>query len=149
MSGGLRRKARVLMVPPFAPNSESPDPASRRRKEPEPTPAQITKAMEFLRLALQYGPRLVREVEREAKAAGHARRTLTRARRELHVKKLPPDVFRGPWRMALQDDKAVAAYQQRKEAKNQRARQRQGNGRRRKRNGDSRKLRNEQLAPVP
>lgn len=109
------------------------------RKAPEPTLAQITKAMDFLSKALEHGPRLVREVEAEAKQQGHAKRTLARARHALHVKKLPPDEFRGPWRMALQGDQAVAAYQQHKDAKNQYARERQGNGRKRKRNESGRK----------
>lgn len=129
------------MAPPFADEGVSGagvSPAPQRRKEPEPTPAQITKAVAFLRDALKDAPRLVREVEAEAKRQGHARRTLSRARAQLHVKKLPPDVFRGPWRMALPDDPAVAAYQRRKEAKTRQARQRQGNGRKRRKRGGSR-----------
>jgi hypothetical protein len=80
----------------------------KHRNVPEPTPAQITKAVAFLHEALKNGPRLTRDVEREARDLGHAKRTLERARGQLHVKKLPPAVFRGPWRIALKDDPAVA-----------------------------------------
>ena len=143
-----------MATPPFDHNNgesepaEGTPPAPKRGKGPEPTPAQITKAREFLCEALGNGPRLTREIEREAKQQGHAKRTLDRARTNLGVQKIPPDTFRGPWRMALKDDPAVAAYKQRKETKTQQARQLQGNGRKKKGNG-GRKRHNELLVPVP
>lgn len=144
------------METPFDPNGaagsgQEPNSAlAKQRQDPEPTPAQITRAVAFLREALKNGPRLTRDVEREARELGHAKRTLDRARGQLHVKKLPPAEFRGPWRIALKDDPAVAEANQRKEAKKQQARERQGNGRkRRKRNGKRSQRSDELLAPLP
>lgn len=142
-----------MATPPFGSNEPEPEgrpaAASRSQKEPEPTPAQMSLAKEFLVRALKSGPRLTREVEQEAKQEGIAKRTLDRARSDMNVQRLPPDTFRGPWKMALKDDVAVTAYKQRKANKNQKARERQGNGRRRKqKGGGDRKQRHELLAPA-
>ena len=143
-----------MATPPFDNNNgesepaEGTTPAPKRGKGLEPTPAQIIKAREFLYEALGNGPRLTREIDCEARQRGHAKRTLDRARSQLHVQKIPPAVFRGRWQIALSDDPAVGAYKQRKETKKQQARQHLGNGRKKKRNG-GRKRHDEQLAPAP
>jgi len=126
-----------------------PDPAaSHRRKEPEPTPAQVEKAMDFLREVLAAGERLTTEVEAEARQAGHARRTLVRARNALHVVALRPQEFGGKHRMALPGDQAVETELKRKEDKKQQARQRQGNGRKRRQKKNGGKQKNQQLASI-
>ena len=102
--------------------------------------------MAFLREVLAAGDRLTTEVEAEARQAGHARRTLVRARNALHVVALRPMEFGGKHRMALPGDQAVDAELKRKEDKKQQARQRRGNGRRqRKRNGNGGKPKNEMV----
>src|ERR1051326_6843723 len=91
-SGGRQEKGRVLMTTPFeTTNGEPGEPKaeSKRSTAPEPTPAQITRAVAFLREALKDGPRLTREVEAEAQQQGHAHRTLVRAGREVTVTKPP------------------------------------------------------------
>ena len=88
------------------------------------------------------------KVERAAKQQGQVKRTLDRARSQLYVQRLPPNTFRGPWRIALQNDAAVAAYRKRKEEKNQKARQRNVNGRKQKRNRSIGKRGSPLLAPA-
>ena len=51
----------------------------------------------FLRERLAAAPVPAREVQREARAAGIAPRTLERAKSRLHVKSIRPDGFTGPW----------------------------------------------------
>src|SRR5689334_14572050 len=113
-----------MAPPPFEDHNPGEGSVSRHAKEPEPIPAQITKAVEFLSDLLRPDPQLTRDVERAARQQGHAKRTLDRARALLGVQQLPPEQFRGPWRIALKDDPAVAAYKRRKDAKHQEARQR-------------------------
>jgi hypothetical protein len=55
----------------------------------------------FLGELLAAAPVPAREVQREARAAGIAPRTLERAKSRLHVKSIRPDGFTGPWSWAL------------------------------------------------
>lgn len=94
-------------------------------------PTAISKAIDFYREALWTGPRLAREVIAEGKRQGHAKRTQDRARDRLHVQKIPPTTWQGPWLIALPGHPAIDESKQLREVKKQKQ-QRKGNGRRKK-----------------
>src|SRR5579871_6466056 len=117
--------------------------------DPGPAETKIIQTMAFYLVALEHGPRNPREELKEGLALGHAKRTQERARTRLHVQKIPPATWQGPWLIALPDGPAVKAARQRKEAKDQKKQKRKGNGRKqRKRDGSSRKPRDEVIAAL-
>lgn len=109
----------------------------------------ITRAMDFYRVALKDGPRPPREVLAEGKELGHTKRTQERARARLHVQKIPPERWQGPWMIALLEDPAVEEAKKRRKEKQCKRQQRKGNGRWKQQNRDNTKPRNEVLAPLP
>lgn len=115
---------------------------------PGPAETKIRQAMAFYSAALKDGPRKASEVLAEGKRRGHSQRTQERARSRLHVRKIPPTTWQGPWLVALPDDPAVKADEQRRKEKGRKRQERKGNGRKRRKQNDEgvRKRRSEQLA---
>jgi hypothetical protein len=116
-------------------------------EEPGPADTKTLQAMAFYSAALKEGPRKASEVLREGLALGHTKRTQERARSRLHIQKIPPTTWQGPWLIALQDHPAVEDANQRRKEKDRKKQKRKANGRKRRvRDGSGRKPRDEVTA---
>jgi hypothetical protein len=127
-----------MTIPPFesAPIDAGPSEPSPSEEASGPAEQKILKAMDFYQQALRMGPRQPREVLAEGKALGHTKRTQERARVRLHVQKIPPERWQGPWMIALLDDPAVEEARKRRKEKARKRQQRKGNGRKRRKRRD-------------